>query len=47
MTFGEHRCHLVALGLRHARAGRGDPLPMIGNVFAAHGIDPSTPYRGR
>jgi HopA1 effector protein family len=47
MTFGEHRCHLVALGLRHARSNDRDPLPTISGVFAAHGIDPATPYRGR
>jgi hypothetical protein len=47
MTFGEHRCHLVALGLRHARGNNADPLQAISSVFAAHGIDPATPYRGR
>ncbi len=45
MTFGEHRCHLVALGLR--RAGTRDPLTSIAEVFAAHGIDPERPYRSR
>ncbi|HEU5267663.1 MAG TPA: T3SS effector HopA1 family protein [Jatrophihabitans sp.] len=47
MTFGEHRCHLVALGLRHARSTDREPLHAIGRVFAAHGIDPAAPYRSR
>jgi hypothetical protein len=41
MTFGEHRCHLLALALR----GRRPSLAEIADVFAAHGVDPSTPYR--
>jgi hypothetical protein len=41
MTFGEHRCHLLALALR--RPGRS--LGEIADVFAAHGVDPSRPYR--
>lgn len=41
MTFGEHRCHLLALAL----AAEGSSLTSIAQVFAAHGIDPSTPYR--
>jgi hypothetical protein len=45
MTFGEHRCHLVALGLRHRRRSR-DPLSVIAGVFGAYGIDPAQPYRG-
>ncbi len=44
MTFGEHRCHLVALGLR--RAAGVDALGTIAGVFRAHGLDPSSPYRG-
>ncbi|MDT4920783.1 MAG: hypothetical protein QOI15_1685 [Pseudonocardiales bacterium] len=44
MTFGEHRCHLVALGLRHRRRAR-DPLSSISAVFSAYGIDPAAPYR--
>lgn len=44
MTFGEHRCHLIALGLRHPGADR-DPLTVIASVFAAHGLDPSAPHR--
>lgn len=44
MTFGEHRCHLIALALRHPAAGRR-PLRAIAAVFAAHGIDPAAPYR--
>jgi hypothetical protein len=43
MTFGEHRCHLVALGLRHPSAG-SDPLTAVAAVFRAHGIDPARPY---
>jgi hypothetical protein len=41
MTFGEHRCHLLALALR----GPGHSLGAIAEVFAAHGVDPSRPYR--
>jgi hypothetical protein len=44
MTFGEHRCHLIALALRHAGTD-SDPLHAIATVFAAHGIDPATPHR--
>jgi HopA1 effector protein family len=44
MTFGEHRCHLVALALRHPSSAR-DPLRAIAAVFNAHGIDPSSPHR--
>jgi hypothetical protein len=45
MTFGEQRCHLVALALRHPCSAR-DPLRAIAAVFTAHGIDPSNPHRG-
>jgi hypothetical protein len=44
MTFGEHRCHLVALALRHPSAAH-DPLRKLAAVFNAHGIDPQHPYR--
>lgn len=43
MTFGEHRCHLIALALRHPSGAR-DPLRSIAAVFAAHGLDPAAPY---
>jgi hypothetical protein len=46
MTFGEHRCHLVALALRQPRRS-GDPLRSIARVFAAHGLDPAHPHRAR
>jgi hypothetical protein len=46
MTFGEHRCHLVALGLRHRRRSR-DPLSMIARVFNTYGIDPAEPHLSR
>jgi hypothetical protein len=46
MTFGEHRCHLVALGLRQPHAD-ADPLTAIAGVFARHGIAPEQPYRNR
>ncbi len=46
MTFGEHRCHLIALALRR-RVSDSDPLRAIAAVFTAHGINPSTPYRSR
>jgi hypothetical protein len=44
MTFGEHRCHLVALGLRHRRRSR-EPLSTIARVFRTYGIDPAAPHR--
>jgi hypothetical protein len=44
MTFGEHRCHLVALALRHPSSA-GDPLRAIAAVFTAYGIDPAHPHR--
>ena len=44
MTFGEHRCHLVALGLGMPRAA-SDPRGAIADVFAAHGVDPAAPWR--
>ncbi|HZZ97948.1 MAG TPA: T3SS effector HopA1 family protein [Jatrophihabitantaceae bacterium] len=43
MTFGEHRCHLVALALRDG--AQGAALTAIADVFAAHGVDPAAPYR--
>jgi HopA1 effector protein family len=46
MTFGEHRCHLVALALRHPVSEK-HPLRTIAAVFAAHGIDPAAPHRAR
>jgi hypothetical protein len=44
MTFGEHRCHLIALALRRCPPG-DDPLTAIGRVFEAHGISPAAPYK--
>jgi hypothetical protein len=44
MTFGEHRCHLVALALRHPSSAN-QPLRAIAAVFAAHGLDPANPDR--
>ena len=44
MSFGEHRCHLVALAFGVASGG-ATTLDAIAQVFAAHGIDPSAPYR--
>jgi hypothetical protein len=44
MTFGEHRCHLVALALRHPSSAR-QPLSSIATVFNAYGINPAAPYR--
>jgi type III HopA1-like effector protein len=46
MTFGEHRCHLVALALRHPSSDR-DPLRGIAAVFNAHDIDPARPHAAR
>jgi type III HopA1-like effector protein len=46
MTFGEHRCHLIAVALRQP-ASAMDPLGTIASVFAAHGVRPSTPWRTR
>ncbi|PZS13656.1 MAG: hypothetical protein DLM57_16145 [Pseudonocardiales bacterium] len=44
MSFGAHRCHLVAVGLQQP-AARRTPLQAIADVFASHGIDPAAPYR--
>ena len=44
LSFGEHRCHLIALALRHP-SGQRDPLHAIAAVFAAHGIRAAAPYR--
>jgi hypothetical protein len=44
MSFGEHRCHLLALALCMPAARRA-PLQAIADVFASHGIDPRQPYR--
>jgi hypothetical protein len=44
MSFGEHRCHLLALALGTGRARRA-PLRAIAEVFSSHGIDPSAPHR--
>ncbi|MDT4938392.1 MAG: hypothetical protein QOG80_2063 [Pseudonocardiales bacterium] len=44
MSFGEHRCHLVALALR-THAARRDPLGAVADVFRTHGVDPAHPYR--
>ena len=46
MTFGEHRCHLVSLGLRRPSAD-DDPLAAIAEVFLRHGISPERPYLNR
>jgi hypothetical protein len=44
MTFGEHRCHLVALALRR-RLRLRDPLSSVARVFTAYGVDPRFPHR--
>jgi len=44
MSFGEHRCHLVSLGLQLPEA-RDAPLQALAEVFDMHGIDPAAPYR--
>jgi hypothetical protein len=46
MSFGEHRCHLIALALR-THGGRQAPLRAIATVFASHGIDPGRPHESR
>jgi hypothetical protein len=46
MSFGEHRCHLIALALRNC-GGRQAPLRAIADVFQSHGIDPARPYLSR
>jgi hypothetical protein len=43
-SFGRQRCHLVSLALQRPDA-RTRPLAAFAEVFAAHGIDPSAPYR--
>jgi hypothetical protein len=45
MTFGEHRCHLVALAIERANH-TSSPLRAIADMFAAHGISPAEPHRG-
>lgn len=48
MSFGEHRCHLVALALRETTPAnaspRSSPLRAIAETFAAHRIDPARPH---
>lgn len=44
MSFGEHRCHLLAVALRTPGARRA-PLQAIADVFASHGINPARPHR--
>ncbi len=44
MTFGEHRCHLIASALRH-HGPQDNPFDVIGRAFVAHGIDPAAPHR--
>jgi hypothetical protein len=46
MSFGENRCHLIALALRN-RGGRQAPLRAIADVFRSHGVDPARPYLSR
>jgi hypothetical protein len=46
MSFGENRCHLIALALRD-RGDRQAPLRLIADVFRSHGIDPARPYLSR
>jgi hypothetical protein len=43
MSFGEHRCHLIARALRTSAARRA-PLRAIAATFSAHGVDPSAPH---
>jgi hypothetical protein len=43
-SFGARRCQLIALALQRP-AARANPLDVIADIFAAHGIDPRTPYR--
>ena len=45
MTFGEHRCHLVALAVEQCEPTT-PPLRAIADVFGAHGISPAEPHRG-
>lgn len=44
MTFGEHRCHLIASAL-HRRQAQHNPLAAIAEMFATHDVDPAAPYR--
>jgi hypothetical protein len=44
MSFGEHRCHLLAVALRTPGARRA-PMQAIADVFTSHGIDPAQPHR--
>lgn len=43
MSFGAHRCRLVALGL-HRDDAHDDPAAAIAATFAAHGVDPQAPH---
>jgi hypothetical protein len=43
MSFGEHRCHLIALASRTTNFRRA-PLRAIAEIFASHGIDPAQPH---
>lgn len=51
MSFGEHRCQLIALALRSGSSRSGSlrraPLRAIADVFASHGIDPERPHLSR
>jgi hypothetical protein len=44
LRFGELRCHLIAVALRHPSSA-ADPLRAIAAVFRAHGLDPAAPHR--
>jgi hypothetical protein len=52
MTFGEHRCHLVALALGDLSLGNlrvSEPLgalQAIADAFGSHGVDPAHPHLG-
>jgi hypothetical protein len=46
MSFGELRCHLLALGLC-APAARRQPLQALADAFAAHGLNSGTPWLSR
>jgi hypothetical protein len=45
MTFGEHRCHLVALALGDL-SRKQEPLRAIAGAFSSHGVDPARPHLG-
>lgn len=49
MSFGEHRCHLIALALDSCLrpGGARQPMHAMADVFASNGVDPANPHLSR